>query len=159
MTTLFISNGQDLLIDSNVHGVSYAKGLTRTMQLRLANNLPDGYSVDDVANLDRGVESTKSKKHLIQSTALGLRQQTAADTRRCIRQYFVHTVSVNVPNSDRVARADIMTTVSEILNIFEKVEINEYKTQTATIDVVGKLTDSKFYRVDVNVNGYYEEIL
>jgi hypothetical protein len=139
--------------------MSYLNNLTRAFQLRLVQNLPTGYAATDVVNLDRGVEATKTERHLIQSTSLGLRQQTAPDTKRCIRQYFIHTISVNVPNSNRAQRADIMTTVSEIQALFEKLEFDEYKTQTATIDVVGKLTDSKFYRVDVNVNGYYEEIL
>lgn len=156
---MFVTSGGDLLVDNVMHGVSYIKGLTRTMQVRLANNLPSDYTIDDVVNLDRGPEESKTEKHLIQSTVLGLRQQTGLGTKRCIRQFFVHTVSINVPNSNRAERADIMTTVSEILNIFEKVEINEYKTQTASIDTVGKLNDSKFYRVDVNVSGYYEEIL
>ena len=139
--------------------MSYLNNLTRAFQLRLAQNLPTGYVVSDVVNLDRGVEETKTESHLVQSTALGLRQQTAADVKRCIRQYFIHTISVNVPNSNRAQRADIMTTVSEIQTLFEKLEFDEYKTQAATIDAVGKLTDSKFYRVDVNVNGYFEEIL
>jgi hypothetical protein len=139
--------------------MSYLDGLTRAFQLRLAQNLPTGYAASDVVNLDRGPEETKTEKHLVQSTALGLRQQTARDRKRCIRQFFIHTISVNVPNSNRAQRADIMTTVSEIQTLFEKLEFNEYKTQTTSIDVVGKLTDSKFYRVDVNVNGYYEEIL
>ena len=139
--------------------MSYLNNLTRAFQLRLANNLPTGYVINDVVNLDRGVEATKTEKHLVQSTSLGLRQQTAADVKRCIRQYFIHAISVNVPNSNRAQRAGIMTTVSEIQTLFEKLEFDEYKTQTATIDVVGKLTDSKFYRVDVNVNGYFEEIL
>lgn len=139
--------------------MSYLDGLTRAFQLRLAQNMPTGYVASDVVNLDRGTEETKTEKHLVQSTALGLRQQTARDTRRCIRQFFIHTISVNVPNSNRAQRADIMTTVSEIQTPFERLEFDEYKTQTTSIDVVGKLTDSKFYRVDVNVNGYYEEIL
>jgi hypothetical protein len=139
--------------------MSYLNNLTRAFQLRLAQNLPASYAAADVVNLDRGPEATKTEKHLVQSTALGLRQQTAADVKRCIRQYFIHTISINVPNSNRAQRADIMTTVSEVQALFEKLEFDEYKTQTATIDVVGKLTDSKFYRVDVNVNGYYEEIL
>jgi hypothetical protein len=139
--------------------MSYLNNLTMAFQLRLAQNLPTGYVINDVVNLDRGVEATKTEKHLVQSTVMGLRQQTAADSKRCIRQFFVHTISVNVPNSNRAERADIMTTVSEIQTLYEKLEFDEYKTQTATIDVVGKLTDSKFYRVDVNVSGYYEEIL
>lgn len=139
--------------------MSYLDGLTRAFQLRLAQNLPTGYVVSDVVNLDRGVEATKAESHLVQSTVLGLRQQTARDRKRCIRQFFIHTISVNVPNSNRAQRADIMTTVSEVQTLFEKLEFDEYKTQTTSIDVVGKLTDSKFYRVDVNVNGYYEEIL
>jgi hypothetical protein len=139
--------------------MSYLNNLTRAFQLRLAQNLPTGYTATDIVNLDRGPEATKKERHLVQSTGLGLRQQTAPDTKRCIRQYFIHTISVNVPNSNRAQRADIMTTVSEIQTLFEKLEFDEYKTQTAAIDVVGKLTDSKFYRVDVNVNGYYEEIL
>lgn len=139
--------------------MSYLNNLTRAFQLRLAQNLPTGYVAADVVNLDRGPEATKTEKHLVQSTAMGLRQQTAADTKRCIRQFFIHTISVNVPNSNRAQRADIMTTVSEIQTLFEKQEFDEYKTQTASIDPVGKLTDSKFYRVDVNVSGYYEEIL
>ena len=139
--------------------MSYLNNLTRAFQLRLAQNLPTGYAASDIVNLDRGPEATKTEGHLVQSTSLGLRQQTAADVNRCIRQYFIHTISVNVPNSNRAQRADIMTTLSEIQTLFEKLEFDEYKTQTATIDVVGKLTDSKFYRVDVNVNGYFEEIL
>ena len=139
--------------------MSYLNGLTRAFQLRLAQSLPTGYTASDVVNLDRGPEATKTKKHLVQSTVLGLRQQTAADTKRCIRQLFVNTISVNVPNSERSQRADIMTTVSEIQTLFEKLEFEEYKTQTASIDTVGKLNDSKFYKVDVNVSGYYEEIL
>jgi len=139
--------------------MSYLNNLTGAFQLRLVQNLPTGYAATDVVNLDRGPEATKTERHLVQSTLLGLRQQTAADVKRCIRQYFIHTISVNVPNSNRAQRADIMATVSEIQALFEKLEFDEYKTQTATIDVVGKLTDSKFYRVDVNVNGYYEEIL
>lgn len=139
--------------------MSYLNNLTRAFQLRLAQNLPTGYVAADVVNLDRGPEATKTEKHLVQSTVMGLRRQTAADAKRCIRQFFIHTISVNVPNSNRAERADIMTTVSEIQTLFEKQEFDEYKTQTASIDPVGKLTDSKFYRVDVNVSGYYEEIL
>lgn len=139
--------------------MSYLNGLTRAFQLRLAQNVPTGYAVGDIVNLDRGVETTISTKNLVQSTALGLRQNITAGNTRNPRQYFIHTVQINVPNSDRSDRADILTTVSEIQALFEKTEFDEYKTQTADIDIIGKQSDSKFYRVDVNINGYFEEIL
>ncbi len=139
--------------------MSYLNGLTRAFELRLAENIPTGYNISDISNLDRGVESTTDGKYLEQSTALGLRKQTAADVKRCIRQYYIHTVAIRVPNSNRSERAGILSTASEIQALFEKTEFEEYKTQTADIDTIGKESDSKFYRVDVNINGYFEEIL
>lgn len=139
--------------------MSYLNGLTRAFELRLAENIPTGYNISDISNLDRGVESTTDSKYLEQSTVLGLRRQTAADVKRCIRQYYIHTVAIRVPNSNRSERAGILSTASEIQALFEKTEFEEYKTQTADIDTIGKESDSKFYRVDVNINGYFEEIL
>lgn len=139
--------------------MSNLNSLTRSFQLRLTQNIPSGYAIDDIYNLDRGVSGSTDKKHLTQSTALGLRQFTAPDVKRCIRQFFIHTIAIYVPNSNRTQRAGILTTASEIQALFEHIEFDEYKTQVAEIDIVGKQTDSKFYRVDININGYFEEIL
>lgn len=139
--------------------MSYLNQLTRAFQLRLIENLPTGYTVDDVVNVDRGVDKSMDTKHLVQRTQLGLRQNTAIDTKRCIRQFFIHTIGIYVDSNQRQDKADIMNTVSEIQAAFEKLEFNEFKTTLAEPDVFGKQSDSKFYRVDVNINGYYEEIL
>lgn len=139
--------------------MSYLNGLFNAFYTRLYENMPTGYTTNDLANMDAGIAKTIDGKHLVQSTALGLRQQTAADTARCIRQFFIHTVAIYVPNADRADRAGILTTASEIQTLFEKQEFDNYVTQTSDIDMVGKQVDSKFYRVDVNINGYFEEIL
>lgn len=139
--------------------MSELNNLTRAFQLRLAQNPPTGYTAADIVNLDRGVEAAIDTKHLVQSTALGLRQQTSLDTKRCIRQFFVHTIGIYVPFSQRLERAGILSTVTELQNLFEKVEFDEFKTQTAEIDRVGRESNTKFYRVDININGYYEESL
>ena len=139
--------------------MSYLDGLTRAFQLRLAENIPTGYTVSDISNIDRGVELTTDSKYLEQSTVLGLRQQTAADVKRCIRQFYIHTIAIYVPYSNREERAGILSTVSELQTLFEKKEFGDYVTQTSAVDIVGKQSGSKFYRVDVNINGYYEEIL
>lgn len=139
--------------------MSYLNGLTRAFQLRLAENVPTNYTISDIVNIDRGVVESRDTKYLMQNTALGLRRQIAADTKRCVRQYFIHTVGIYVPYSSREDRADILTTASELQNLFEKVEFDTYKTQTTAIDIVGRQAGSKFYRVDINVNGYFEETL
>lgn len=139
--------------------MSHLNELTRKFWTRLLQNLPAGYTVADVINVDCDIEKTISTKHLVQRTQLGLRQQTARDTKRCIRQYFIHTIGVYVDNANIEDKIGIMTTVSEIQTAFEKLEFSDYKTQSAEPDVFGKQSDSKFYRVDININGYYEEIL
>lgn len=139
--------------------MSALEDLTRAFQLRLAVSPPTGYTASDIVNIDRGSEETISGKHLVQRTQLGLRQFTARDVKRCVRQYYIHTIGIYVPFSDRLDRAGILSTANEIQALFEKVEFDMFKTQEAALDVFGRASDSKFYRVDVNINGYYEEIL
>ena len=139
--------------------MSYLNDLYRAFELRLAQNPPTGYTINDIVNVDRGTAKTLDTKHLVQRTQLGLRQFVGLGENRCVRQFFIHTIGVYVDNSKRLDRAGILTTASELQTLFEKVEFDQYKTQVAELDIFGKEPNTKFYRVDININGYYEESL
>ena len=125
-----------------------------SLWFHLLDNLPTGYTSSDVINIDCDKPRDIGGKKLVQNTVVSSRDLIAAGG-KAYRTFFIHKIQCLVKDN----RADKKTqkmTVQELITAFEATEFNGLYLQQAEPEIVGLEPDTNLYRVDVNVNGYFE---
>lgn len=134
------------------YNVDYKKNLW----IRLLDNLPTGYTESQVVNLDLDSPKKQPGNYIQQSTTTVLRALTAPGG-RCFRTTFLHTIGIYVNKDSRSDKMQMQTTIQEILTAFESKEFECIRTQEVEIDEAGNEPNTNLYRIDLNVNGYFED--
>ena len=135
---------------------NYNVNFKQCLWIRLLDNLPTGYTESQVVNLDLDSPKDQPSNYLQQSTVTSLRQLTAPGG-KCYRTFFIHTIGIYVNKDSVKDKIQMQTTIQELMNVFEAKEFEGLYLQQSETDEAGNEPNTNLYRIDLNINGYFED--
>ena len=135
--------------------LDYIDTYQQTFYKRLYENLPTGYTSDQIINADINPKQSASGDFIRQSTSIVDRINSSAGGLTA-RTSFLHNLSIFVDKDDTQKRLGITSTAKELMQLFENQYFDGLYCQEATPERIGDEPNTNLYRYDVIITGYFE---